>query len=91
MLILTRKDGEGLHITHDIHVRVLEQRPRTVRLEITDEGAVSAVSVSLGEALAIRPGVSVQVMSMRPGRFVRLGIDAPQSMNVWRDELGADA
>lgn len=91
MLLLTRKAGQGFYITREIHVTVQEFKRRSVRLQILDRGQRRVVPIVIGEAVAVRPGVSVELASVRDSRYVRLGVEAPRDMNVWRDELAEEA
>jgi len=44
------------------------------------------LSRKLGEAIVIGDGIVLTVLSVRGGQ-VRLGIDAPRTTPVWREEL----
>ena len=91
MLHLTRKLGESAVIGDDQSVCVVEiANASSVALRVWDARRASGrqeflVSVSVGEALALRDNVRVVVNSIR-GRSVSLGFDAERAVAVQRGE-----
>ena len=83
MLVISRYDGEGLWIGEDLFVVVIMDG-WGARL------AVSAVNREVhqpDEQTAVIDGhIEIRLLKCRAGR-VRIGIDAPDSMRVVREEL----
>jgi carbon storage regulator len=46
------------------------------------------LSRKVGERVRIAGGIVVQVLEVT-GRRIRLGVEAPPGVNIWRDELSA--
>ncbi|WP_018950952.1 carbon storage regulator [Thioalkalivibrio sp. AKL12] len=83
MLVISRYDGEGFWIGEDLFVVVIMDG-WGARL------AVSAVNREVhqpDEQTAVIDGhIEIRILQCRAGR-VRIGIDAPESMRVVREEL----
>lgn len=61
------------------------------RLQRSPRIAVSMLILTRlrGEAIRIGEDILIHVLSIEPGR-VKLGIDAPQHVSIWREEIGFD-
>ena len=85
MLVLTRREGEGLLIGNDIRVTVLIIFEKRVKLQLKDlENKV--ITCRLGVTTPIRDDISVKVVDIDQ-KQVKLGIEAPKDMKIDRDEV----
>jgi sRNA-binding carbon storage regulator CsrA len=85
MLVLTRKEGEGLLIGNDIRVAVLIIFEKRIKLLLKDlENKV--ITCRLGAIAPIRGDITVKVVDIDQ-KQVKLGIEAPKDMKVDRDEV----
>ena len=85
MLVLTRREGEGLLIGNDIRVTVLIVFEKRIKLQLKDlENKV--ITCRLGATTPIRDDISVKVVDIDQ-KQVKLGIEAPKDMKVDRDEV----
>ena len=84
MLVLTRREGEGLLIGNDIRVTVLIIFEKRVKLQLKDlENKV--ITCRLGATTPIRDDVTVKVVDIDQ-KQVKLGIEAPKDMKIDREE-----
>ena len=67
---------------------VLARKPLFRTTRILPAADVAAHMAKDGHGVWIGPDIRVRVLSYDNG-LVRLGIDAPRSLYVWRDELEA--
>ncbi|MBT6045845.1 MAG: carbon storage regulator [Candidatus Scalindua sp.] len=85
MLVLTRREGEGLLIGNDIRVTVLIILEKRVKLQLKDlENKV--ITCRLGVTTPIRGDITVTVVDIDQ-KQVKLGIEAPKDMKIDRDEV----
>ena len=91
MLVLTRHPHQSILIGEDIEVTVLSISNNTVRLRISCPRLTPPVreqSLRLEDIVRINDQAQVQVVMLRPeGGRVRLGINAPRSVNIAREEV----
>ena len=84
MLVLTRREGEGLLIGNDIRVTVLIIFEKRIKLQLKDlENKV--ITCRLGATTPIRGDITVKVVDIDQ-KQVKLGIEAPKDMKVDREE-----
>ena len=84
MLVLTRREGEGLLIGNDIRVTVLIVFEKRIKLQLKDiENKV--ITCRLGATTPIRGDIIVKVVDIDQ-KQVKLGIEAPKDMKVDREE-----
>ena len=84
MLVLTRREGEGLLIGNDIRVTVLIIFEKRIKLQLKDlENKV--ITCRLGATTPIRDDVTVKVVDIDQ-KQVKLGIEAPKDMKIDREE-----
>ena len=84
MLVLTRREGEGLLIGNDIRVTVLIIFEKRIKLQLKDlENKV--ITCHLGTTTPIRGGINVKVVDIDQ-KQVKLGIEAPKDMKIDREE-----
>ena len=85
MLVLTRREGEGLLIGNDIRVTVLIIFEKRIKLQLKDlENKV--ITCRLGATTPIRGDIAVKVVEIDQ-KQVKLGITAPKDMKIDRDEV----
>ena len=85
MLVLTRREGEGLLIGNDIRVTVLIIFEKRVKLQLKDlENKV--ITCRLGATTPIRGDITIKVVDIDQ-KQVKLGIEAPKDMKIDRDEV----
>ena len=85
MLVLTRREGEGLLIGNDIRVTVLIVFEKRIKLQLKNlENKV--ITCRLGATTPIRDDISVKVVDIDQ-KQVKLGIEAPKDMKIDRDEV----
>lgn len=90
MLILQRREGEGLEVG-DFHVMVTQVTGYDVRLETRlldrDAGVVTS-RVPMRGRMKLAENITLHVTPVDRGpNRVHIGIDAPRSVRVLRDEL----
>ena len=84
MLVLARREGEGLLIGNDIRVTVLIIFEKRIKLQLKDlENKV--ITCRLGATTPIRDDITVKVVDIDQ-KQVKLGIEAPKDMKVDREE-----
>ena len=84
MLVLTRREGEGLLIGNDIRVTVLILFEKRIKLQLKDiENKV--ITCRLGATTPIRDDITVKVVDIDQ-KQVKLGIEAPKDMKIDREE-----
>ena len=84
MLVLTRREGEGLLIGNDIRVTVLIVFEKRIKLQLKDlENKV--ITCRLGATTPIRGDITVKIVDIDQ-KQVKLGIEAPKDMKVDREE-----
>ena len=84
MLVLTRREGEGLLIGNDIRVTVLIVFEKRIKLQLKDlENKV--ITCRLGATTPIRDDITVKVVDIDQ-KQVKLGIEAPKDMKIDREE-----
>ena len=85
MLVLTRREGEGLLIGNDIRITVLIIFEKRIKLQLKDlENKV--ITCRLGATTPIRGDIAVKVVEIDQ-KQVKLGITAPKDMKIDRDEV----
>jgi len=91
MLVLTRHPNEAILIGDDVEITVLAIIGETVRLRISCprmDPPVREETLRFDNLLGISGKVEVRVVSLRPeGGRVRLGVKAPSSVPIARQEL----
>ena len=91
MLVLTRLPNEAILIGDDIEITVLTIVGDTVRIRISCprmEPPVREETLRLDNLLSINGKVEVRVVSCRPDdKRVRLGVSAPRSVPITREEI----
>ena len=84
MLVLTRREGEGLLIGNDIRVTVLIIFEKRIKLQLKDlENKV--ITCRLGATTPIRGDITVKIVDIDQ-KQVKLGIEAPKDMKIDREE-----
>ena len=84
MLVLTRREGEGLLIGNDIRITVLIIFEKRIKLQLKDiENKV--ITCRLGATTPIRDDITVKVVDIDQ-KQVKLGIEAPKDMKIDREE-----
>ena len=84
MLVLTRREGEGLLIGNDIRVTVLIIFEKRVKLQLKDlENKI--ITCRLGSTTPIRGDITVKIVDIDQ-KQVKLGIEAPKDMKIDREE-----
>ena len=84
MLVLTRREGEGLLIGNDIRVTVLIIFEKRIKLQLKDlENKV--ITCRLGVTTPIRGDITVTVVDIDQ-KQVKLGIEAPKDLKIYREE-----
>jgi sRNA-binding carbon storage regulator CsrA len=85
MLVLTRREGEGLLIGNDIRVTVLIVFEKRIKLQLKNlENKV--ITCRLGATTPIRGDITIKVVDIDQ-KQVKLGIEAPKDMKIDRDEV----
>ena len=88
MLVLTRREGEGLLIGNDVRVTVLIIFEKRIKLQLKDlENKV--ITCRLGATTPIRGDITVKVVDIDQ-KQVKLGIEAPKDMKVDREEANKE-
>jgi carbon storage regulator CsrA len=83
MLVLTRREGEGLLIGNDIRVTVLIIFEKRIKLQLKDlENKV--ITCRLGATTLIRGDITIKVVDIDQ-KQVKLGIEAPKGMKIERE------
>jgi sRNA-binding carbon storage regulator CsrA len=83
MLVLTRREGEGLLIGNDIRVTVLIIFEKRIKLQLKDlENKV--ITCHLGATTPLRGDITLKVVGIDQ-KQVKLGIEAPKDMKVDRE------
>jgi sRNA-binding carbon storage regulator CsrA len=85
MLVLTRREGEGLLIGNDVRVTVLIIFEKRIKLQLKDLGN-KVITCHLGTTTLIRGDITVKVVDIDQ-KQVKLGINAPKDMKIDRDEV----
>ena len=84
MLVLTRREGEGLLIGNDIRITVLIIFEKRIKLQLKGlENKV--ITCRLGATTPIRDDITVKVVDIDQ-KQVKLGIEAPKDMKIDREE-----
>ena len=84
MLVLTRREGDGLLIGSDIRVTVLIIFEKRIKLQLKGlENKV--ITCRLGAITPIGGGITVKVVDIDQ-KQVKLGIEAPKDMEIDREE-----
>ena len=84
MLVLTRREGEGLLIGNDIRVTVLIVFEKRIKLQLKNlENKV--ITCRLGATTPIRGDITIKVVDIDQ-KQVKLGIEAPKDMKIDREE-----
>ena len=83
MLVVTRREGEGLLIGNDIRVTVLVIFEKRIKLLLQDtENKV--IACRLGASTLIRGDITIKVVGIDL-KQVKLGIKAPKDMKIDRE------
>jgi sRNA-binding carbon storage regulator CsrA len=84
MLVLTRREGEGLLIGDDVRVTVLIVFEKRIKLQLKDlENKI--ITCRLGSTTPIRGDITVKIVDIDQ-KQVKLGIEAPKDMKIDREE-----
>jgi carbon storage regulator CsrA len=83
MLVLTRKEGEGLLIGNDIRVTVLIIFEKRIKLLVKDSEN-KVITCRLGATIPIREDITIKVVEIDQQQ-VKLGIKAPKDVNIERE------
>ena len=84
MLVLTRREGEGLLIGNDVRITVLIVFEKRIKLQLKGlENKV--ITCHIGATTPIRDDISVKVVDIDQ-KQVKLGIEAPKDMKIDREE-----
>ena len=84
MLVLTRREGEGLLIGNDIRVTVLIIFEKRIKLQLKGlENKV--ITCHIGATTPIRGDITVKIVDIDQ-KQVKLGIEAPKDMKIDREE-----
>jgi len=81
MLVLARRQGESLKIGNDIEIIVKEITPTHVTLCVNDSGDIT---IDKYESKVITDGIKITVRKIN-GTQTKLGINAPESMDIGRE------
>jgi carbon storage regulator len=85
MLVLTRKEGEGLLIGKDIRVTVLIIFEKRIKLLLKDSKN-KVVTCRVGATIPIRDDIMIKVVEIDQHQ-VKLGIKAPKDVTINREEV----
>jgi carbon storage regulator, CsrA len=88
MLVLTRREGEGLLIGNDIRVTVLIIFEKRIKLQIKDSEN-KVLTCRLGATTPIRSGITIKVVEIDQHQ-VKLGIKAPKDVKIDREEANKE-
>ena len=83
MLVLTRREGEGLLIGKDIRIIVLIVYESKTKLRIQDSED-KAIMMRAGTTTALRDEIMIKVVEIDQ-RQVKLGIEAPKDVKIDRE------
>ena len=83
MLVLTRREGEGLLIGNDIRITVLIIFEKRIKLLIHDSKN-KVVTCRVGATTPIRDDITIKVVEIDQQQ-VKLGIKAPKDMKIDRE------
>jgi carbon storage regulator CsrA len=83
MLVLTRRQGESLRIGKDKKITVLNIEKNKVRLRIDDN---EELTIRKWKSKVISDGIKISLEKVNINQ-VKLGIRAPESMDVKREEV----
>ncbi len=87
MLVLTRREGEGLLIGEDIKVTVVIIFEKRIKLQLKDsENKNKVITCRLGATTPIRSDITIKVVVIDQQQ-VKLGIEAPEDIIISRDKL----
>jgi|APGre2960657404_1045060.scaffolds.fasta_scaffold00441_2 sRNA-binding carbon storage regulator CsrA len=86
MLVLKRKKNTVVVTDSGIRLEVVQIAQNQVFLAIQWNGGQMSLWMSLMEEITIDGHVSIQVIGLEPGAC-KLGINAPRSVSVMREEL----
>jgi carbon storage regulator CsrA len=88
MLVLTRKEGEGLLIGNDVRVTVLIIFEKRIKLQL--KGLENNVmTCHLGTTTPIRGDIMIKVVEIDQHQ-VKLGIKAPKDVKIDREEANKE-
>ncbi len=85
MLVLTRREGEGLLIGKDIRVTVVIIFENRIKLLLKDSGS-KVITCRLGATTPIRGDITIKVVDIDKQQ-VKLGIEAPEDVTINREEV----
>ena len=88
MLVLTRREGEGLLIGNDIRVTVLIIFEKRIKLLLKDSEN-KVITSRLGTTTPIRSDITIKVVDIDQQQ-VKLGIKAPKDMKIDREEANKE-
>jgi sRNA-binding carbon storage regulator CsrA len=84
MLVLTRREGEGLLIGNDVRITVLIVFEKRIKLQLKGlENKV--ITCHIGATTPIRGDITVKIVDIDQ-KQVKLGIEAPKDMKIDREE-----
>ncbi len=86
MLVLTRREGEGLLIGKDIRVTVLIIFEKRIKLLLKDSEN-KVITCRLGTTTPIRDDITIKVVEIDQQQ-VKLGIKAPKDVKIDREGIG---
>ncbi len=85
MLVLTRREGEGLLIGNGIRITVLIIFEKRIKLLLKDSGN-KVITCRLGATTPIRSDITIKVIDIDQQQ-VKLGIEAPKDVTINREEV----
>ena len=83
MLVLTRREGEGLLIGNDIRITVLIIFEKRIKLQLNDSEN-KVITCHVGTTTPIRDDITVTVVGIDQ-KQVKLGIEAPVGVKINRE------
>ena len=87
MLVLPRREGEGLLIGRDIRVTVLIIFENRIKLQLKDsENENKVITCHIGATTSIRRDITIKVVGIDKQQ-VKLGIEAPEDITINREEV----
>jgi len=85
MLVLYRKPGEKIMIGDDIEIWHSVNSHGYVVLQA--EAPEDVVTELVGDYLLIGDNITIRILEVFGSKVVRLGIDAPREIDIWREEI----
>ncbi len=87
MLVLTRREGEGLLTGKNIRITVLIIFENRIKLQLKDsENENKVITCHIGATTQIRSDIGIKIVDIDKQQ-VKLGIEAPEDVNINREEV----